>query len=77
MLRVPLDIAQQGGIYSSIFEYPEPEKLLCSLRWRDWLSQLTEFGNVVIITPPLVDEEGNMIHDSHLAAIWAENKKVI
>lgn len=73
VLQVPLDTPLPGAIYSSIFEYPEPEKLLCSLRWRDWLAQLTEFGKVVIVTPPLVDEEGNMLHDAHLASIWSES----
>ena len=65
-----------GAIYSSIFELLEPEKILCSLQWRGWLTQLTEVGKVIIVTPPLVDEEGNKIHDSHLAAIWAEAKSI-
>lgn len=77
VLQVPLGLPSLSAIYSPIFEYPEPEKLLCSLQWRDWLSGLTEIGKVIIVTPPLVDEEGNMIHDSHLAAIWAANKRLV
>lgn len=76
-LYAPLDPPLVGAIYSSIFEYPEAEKLLCSLQWRYWLSQLTEVGKVIIVTPPVVDDEGNMIHDSHLAAIWAEDRTLI
>ncbi len=77
LLQLPLDLPSKGAIYSSIFEYPEPEKLLCSVRWRDWLSHLTAVGKVIIVTPPLLDEGGNMIHDAHLAAIWAENKRLV
>ncbi len=77
VLHAPLNPPVVGAIYSSIFEFPEPERLLCSLRWRDWLSKLTQIGKVVIVTPPLVDEQGSTIHDSHLAAIWAEGRSVI
>ena len=65
-----------GAIYSSTFEFLEPEKILCSLQWRSWLTQLTEVGKVIIVTPPLEDEDGNKIYDSHLAAIWAETKSI-
>jgi hypothetical protein len=77
VLQVPLDLPLQGAIYSSIFEFPEAEKVLCSLQWRDWLTQLTGVGKVIIVTPPLVDEEGQGIHDSHLAAIWADKRRLI
>ncbi len=77
VLQMPLDHPLQGAVYSSIYEYPQSEKLLCSLQWRDWLSQLTEVGKVIIVTPPLVDLEGQMVPDAHLAAIWAENKVIV
>ncbi len=73
-LLVPLDPPVPGSIYSSIFEFTAPEKLLCSLQWREWLFRLAEISKVIIVSPPLVDEEGNKIHDSHLAAIWAEDR---
>lgn len=76
-LKTLLDLPSEGGIYTPIFEYPEPERLLCSLKWREWLSQLSNLGKVIIVTPPLVDDHENKIHDSHLGAIWAEEKMII
>lgn len=76
LLRVPLSSPVAGAVYSSIFEFPEPEKILCSLQWRAWLTQLTEVNKVIIVTPPLEDQDGNKIYDSHLAAIWAEVKSI-
>jgi hypothetical protein len=76
VLQIPLGLPIPGAVYSTIFEFPEPEKLLCSLQWRDWLTRLSEVGKVIIVTPPLEDERGNRIYDSHLAAIWAEVKTI-
>jgi protein-tyrosine-phosphatase len=76
MLQVPFDPPSKGALYSPVFEFTEPEKILCSLRWRVWLTQLTEVSKVIIVTPPLEDQEGNKIYDSHLAAIWAEVKSI-
>lgn len=76
LLQVPLSSPVVGAVYSSIFEFTEPEKILCSLRWRAWLTQLTEVNKVIIVTPPLADQDGNKIYDSHLAAIWAEVKSI-
>ena len=42
----------------------------------EWLTQLTKVGEVLIVTPPLEDENGRKIHDSHLAAIWATVKNI-
>ena len=77
VLHNPLDLPVLGAIYSSVFEYPEPEKLLSSLKWRGWLDQLAALGKVIIVTPPIEDEGGNTVYDSHLAAIWAENKRIV
>jgi protein-tyrosine-phosphatase len=77
VLQPPLGSPIPGAIYSTIFEFPESEKLLCSLRWRDWLTQLTEVAKVFIVTPPLEDENGSQIYDSHLSAIWAEVKNIV
>jgi hypothetical protein len=76
VIQVLLGTPIPGAVYSSIFEFLEPEKILCSLQWRGWLAQLTEVGKVIIVTPPLEDEEGNKVYDSHLAAIWAEAKNI-
>ncbi len=76
LLQVPLSSPVAGAVYSSIFEFAEPEKILCSLWWRAWLTQLTEVNKVIIVTPPLEDQDGNKIYDSHLAAIWAEVKSI-
>jgi hypothetical protein len=76
VIQVLLGTPIAGAVYSSIFEFLEPEKILCSLQWRAWLTQLTEVGKVIIVTPPLEDEEGNQVYDSHLAAIWAEAKNI-
>jgi hypothetical protein len=83
LIQAPKDVLQvllgtpiPGAVYSSIFEFLEPEKIFCSRQWRGWLTQLTEVGKVIIVTPPLEDERGNKVYDSHLAAIWAEAKNL-
>jgi hypothetical protein len=57
--------------YSSKFELLEPEKLLCSVEWRQWLYQLAQTKQVLLLVAPRSKSEQMMIPETILATIWA------
>jgi hypothetical protein len=58
--------------YSSRYEVLEPEKLLCSIEWRQWLYHLATSRPVVLLVSPIAISEQMMIPETILATLWAD-----
>ena len=65
-----------AGIFSSQFEMLKPQRFLCSPRWRRWLIDLSAQKPIILITPPSLNIEGEMIPDSFLSDLWSTSKYV-
>ena len=60
--------------YSSTYEILEPEKLLCSVEWRQWLYHLASIRPVVLLVSPVELSEQMTMPETVLATIWANER---
>jgi hypothetical protein len=69
-------LQSETRFYSPKYEFREPERILLSNNWSIFLSNVSTFGAVDVITTPL-SVHGRLLWDPYLASILAEQVKYL
>jgi protein-tyrosine-phosphatase len=68
--------APDGKMFSPVREYGNPESILLSVGWRNFLDRISASSPVFVISAPRHTER-KMLPDSYLCAVWSDKVTLI